>query len=240
MSRKDDVETLLTSAKEQYERICEGYDKALRDESLDFRVPVKNLVENLRSALDYMAHDIYESCCQTAQVTSGKPEPHNIYFPYGRTEADFKSAVGSSLPALSSLAPNAYDLVASIQPFRCSDTWLCNLCSILNEKKHDQLTPQIRSETVTHTVSSGFGSVTIPVNDPSVRIRSLPGAVKIFGVPAQFTDDGIQTAPSDSLKHQRTKWVAFLFKGSNINVLGLLNKAVPGITNLAKNLYKEI
>jgi len=240
MSRKEDVEMVLTVAKKQHEDICEAYNKALHDESLDLRVPVKNLMENLRSALDYMAHDIYELCCQTARVASGKPKPRNIYFPYGRTEANFKSGVGSSLPQLATLAPNVYDLITSIQPFRCGDNWLYDLCSILNEKKHDRLTPQIRSETETYTVSSGTGSVTIRVNDPSVHVRSLPGAVKIFGVPAQFTDQGIRTAPSDKLTHKRTKWVAFLFEDTNTNVLDLLNKAVPGISNLAKRLYKEI
>ena len=197
-------------------------------------------MENLRSALDYMAHDIYESCCQTTRLASGKPEPRNIYFPYGRSEADFRSGVGSSLPGLDTLAPNVYSLIALIQPFQRGDNWLYDLCSILNEKKHDRLTPQKRLETETYTVSSKTGSVTIRVNDPSGYVRSVPGAVKIFGVPAQFTDQGIRTAPSDKLTHKRTKWVAFLFEGTNVNVLGLLNKAVPGISDLAKKLYKEI
>ncbi|MEE8372155.1 MAG: hypothetical protein V3R87_00260 [Dehalococcoidia bacterium] len=240
MSRKDNVETLLAYAEGQYQDIRERYDEALHNESLDLSVPVKNLMENLRSALDYMAHDIYESCCHAAQVASGKPEPRNIYFPYGHTEADFASGVGSSLPELSSLAPTVYDLIASIQPYRGGDTWLCDLCSILNENKHDQLTPQVRSETETYTVSSDYGRVTIPVNNPSVRIRSLPGAVKLFGVPAQFTDEGIHTAPSDRLKHQRTKWIAFVFKDFNVDVLRLLGKAVPGITGLADDLYRVI
>ena len=117
MSRKDDIEVTLAAARDQYENICEAYDRALRDESLDLRVSVKNLMENLRSALDYMAHDIYESCCQTARLASGKPEPRNIYFPHGRSEADFRSGMGSSLPGLDTLASNVYSLIASIQPF---------------------------------------------------------------------------------------------------------------------------
>ena len=240
MSRKDDVEVILAAAKEQHEAVCEAYNKALRDKSLDLRVRVKNLMENLRSALDYIAHDIYESCCQTARLASGKPEPRDIYFPYGRSEADFRSGVGSSLPGLDTLAPNVYSMIASIQPFQYGDNWLYDLCSILNEKKHDRLTPQTRLETETYTVSSGTGRVTIRANDPLVHVRSLPGDVKIFGVPAQFTDRGIRTAPSGKLSHKRTKWVAFMFEGTTTNVLGLLNEAVPGISNLAKKLYEEI
>jgi hypothetical protein len=240
MSRKDDTETILAEARSQYENLRKAYDKALRDESLDLRVSVKNLMENLRSALDYMAHDVYESCCQAARLASGRPDPRNIYFPYGRSEADFRSGVGSSLPGLDTLAPDVYSLIASIQPYQDGDNWLYNLCSILNEKKHDRLTPQVRKETETYTVSSKSGSVTIRVNDPSGHVRSVPGAVKIFGVPAQFTDQGILTAPSDKLTHKRSKWVAFLFEGTNVNVLGLLDKAVPGISDFAEKLYDEI
>ena len=240
MTRKNDVEALLREAKVQYESVCESYEKALRDETLDLRTPVKNLMENLRSALDYMAHDVYELCCQSARVASGKDEPRNIYFPYGRTKNDFRSGVGRSLPGLDTLAPNVYDLISSIQPFQCGDDWLSDFCSILNEKKHDRLTAQIRSKTETYTVRSKGGSVSIQVNNPDARVTSMPGAVKIFGMPAQLTDMGIHTAPSNELKHERTKWVAFRFEGTNVNVLGLLNKAFPGIAHLAESLYQQV
>ena len=238
-TRADDVRALLTAAADQLQTIEAGYDKALRDESLDLRVPVKHLMEDLRSALDYMAHDIYDSCCRAQRAASGKPDPRTIYFPYGQRENDFRSGLGSSLPGLQSAAPRIYDLIRAIQPFCSGDTWLYDLCSILNQKKHDRLTAQTRTERETHTVEGPTGSVTIPVNNPSVRITSKPGAVRLFDVPAQFRSDRILTAPSDKLKHQRTKWVAFLFEGSSVNVLRLLRKAVPGICKLGEDLYQE-
>lgn len=240
MNRRSDTDAILTAATQQYESIRREYERALHDKSLDLRVPVKNLMENLRSALDYMARDIYEACCQAPRATSGRPDPRNVYFPYGRTEADFKSAAGSSLPGLSIHAPVVYNLLLSIQPFRCGDNWLYDLCSILNEKKHDRLKAQVRSESETHTVESQFGSVTIPVHSPNVEISSLPGAVKIFGIPAQLTHDGIRTAPSDQLKHKRTKWIAFTFVDTNVNVIGLLHKAVVGVKEFAEQIYRHI
>jgi hypothetical protein len=197
-------------------------------------------MENLRSALDYMAHDIYESCCQSARITSGQLDPKNIYFPYGKTEADFKSGVGNSLPGLAALAPDIYKIILSIQPFVCGDSWLYDLCIILNEKKHDHLKAQERLESETYTVESQHGSVTIPVNNPKIKVTSMPGAVKIFGVPAEFREDGIYTAPSNALKHKRTKWVAFTFEDTNVNVINLLDKATAAIRNLAEVLYKII
>ncbi len=240
MNRKSDVNTIITAAEEQYGNIRKGYDRALREQSLDLRVPVKNLMENLRSSLDYMAHDIYEICCQSTRLASGKPDPQNIYFPYGRTEADFKSGVSSSLPDLANNNPAVYDLIISIQPFRCNDSWLYDLCSILNEKKHDKLKAQVRSETEIYTVESEQGSVSVMANNPNTKVTSMPGAVKIFGVPAEFTSEGIKTAPSDKLTHKRTKWVAFTFEGTNVNVIAMLDKAVAGIRDFAYNLYTVI
>ena len=240
MNRKSDVGAILIAATQQYNTVRQDYERALRDKSLDLRVPVKNIMENLRSALDYMAHDIYESCCQSTRSFSGQPDPKNIYFPYGKTEADFKAGLGSSLPGLSTNAPDVYKILLSIQPFICGDTWLCDLCVILNEKKHDRLKAQERSESETYTVESQHGSVTIPVNNPNIKVTSLPGAMKIFGVPAEFREDGIHTAPSDTLKHKRTRWVAFTFEGTNVNVINLLDKATAGIKNLAEELYQRI
>jgi len=102
------------------------------------------------------------------------------------------------------------------------------------------LKAQERSESETYTVESQNGSVTIPVNNPNIKVTSLPGTVEIFGVPAEFRQDGIHTAPSDALKHKRTKWVAFTFEGTNVNVINLVDKATAGIKNLAEELYQKI
>ncbi len=240
MNRRTDTRTIVTAARKQYESIRKDYDRALREHTLDLRIPVKNLMENLRSALDYMAHDIYDICCKPVRIITGKPDPRNIYFPYGCTELDFKAGLGSSLPELDTNSPAVYDLVTSIQPFRCNDPWLCDLCSILNQNKHDKLTAQVRSETETYSVENEHGSVSIIVDNPNVRVTSMPGAVEVFGVPAQFTREGIRTAPSDKLTHRRDKWVAFTFEGSNVNVIGMLDKAVAGITDFADKLYSLI
>ena len=240
MSRRKDTGAIIGTAKEQYKSIRKDYDRALKEHSLDLRIPVKNLMENLRSALDYMAHDIYDTCCKPARTAAGRPDPLNIYFPYGRTDPDFRSGVGSHLPDLENQNPTVYDLVESIQPFRCNDPWLYDLCSILNENKHVKLTAQVRSETEKYSVESECGKVSILVNNPNVRVTSMPGAAKIFGVPAQFTPEGIKTAPSNRLTHKREKWVAFKFEGSNVNVIGMLNKAVSAISDFAERLYSLI
>lgn len=239
MKRYDDALALINESKEQYMRVKELYDKCLKDKSLDIRVKIKNLMENLHSILDYTAHDIYEDICKPHRQKPGKSDSFNIYFPYGRNENDFKSRIGKSLPDLEILSPSIYELIKNVQPFASNNSWLYDLCVINNENKHDKLTPQSREEIETYTVQGHHGSVSIMANNPNVRVTSQPGAVKIFGVPAQFTPEGIKTAPSN-LQHKRTIWVSFVFEGTNINVLNLLNNAVPGIETLITPIYKEL
>jgi len=240
MSRRTDTATIIAASKKQYEAIRSDYDRALQDHSLDLRIPVKNLMENLRSALDYMAHDVYDSCCKPFRAATSKSDPRNIYFPYGQTDKDFKSGLGSSLPDLQSQSPAVYQLIESLQPFRSNDSWLYDLCTILNENKHDKLTAQVRSEVETYSVKSDYGSVSSIVNNPNIQVTSMAGAVEIFGVPAQFTSEGIRTVKSDRLTHKREKWVSFTFEGANVNVIGMLDKAVVGITAFADRLYRLI
>ncbi len=239
MSRRNDVEAILKAVKDQHEDLKSKYDEALKNKSLDLRVQVKNMMENLRSALDYMAHDIYESFCKSIRLAAGKPDPCNIYFPYAKSEQDFNSRINSTLPGLQSQSSVVFNLLHSIQPFKCNNTWLYDLCSVLNKNKHERLVPQERKETETYSVKGDHGSVSINRRQ-GCSVTSKPGAVKIFGVPAQFMGDTISTDPHGGLTHEITRWISFTFEGTNINVLGLLNKSVEGINNFANNLYQYI
>jgi len=239
MNRYKDVLALIQETNKQYEEVIGLYDKALRDKSLDIRIKVKNLMENLRSILDYTARDIYESACRPHREKLNKPNPRNIYFPYGRYEEDFKSSITNSLPDLEVLCQPIYKIIKEVQPFVSSNPWICDLCTINNENKHDRLIPQTRDEVETYTVEGNQGSVSVIVNNPNVQVTSQPGAVRIFGVPAQFTPEGIKTAPSN-LKHKRTFWVSFVFEGTSINVLALLKIAVPKVEALVTSIYIEL
>jgi len=236
MKRYNDVFLLIQESKKQFDEVKKLYDKSLEDKSLDIRINVKNLMENLRSILDYTARDIYEDVCRNHRQKLGKTDPRNIYFPYGRKENDFKSGIGSNLPDINNLSPSIYSAIKSIQPFVSNNSWLCDLCEINNTNKHDKLTPQIRNEIETYTVKGPNVEVSIISNNPNVKVTSQPGAVKIDGVPTQFTHEGIKTEQSH-LQHRKDVWVSFVFEGTNINVLNLLNNTVPGIEALVISIY---
>ena len=77
MSRKTDIEALLNRADKTLLKINDEYEKALhaKEISADLRIDIKDFFGNLRSVLDYIAHDIVEKYCPTANPKK------NLYFP---------------------------------------------------------------------------------------------------------------------------------------------------------------
>ena len=242
--RKDNIIALLDHAANDltgsdFKNIEQKYNAALSEKKIptSLQIDVKNFMENLRSALDYMAHDIYEVIIKLERDKTGAKE---IYFPYGKTENDFKSGLGSSLPNLQSLNPNIFALIEAIQPHKCNDAWLYEFCRIVNEKKHNMLSPQTKTERQTMTASAGGVSVTTPINSPNFSIHQEQNIqVTLGGVPVRFSNQGIEPL-APGLERTITTWVSFQFADTNIQVLPLLKKALEKITTLSNEIYKEL
>ena len=96
--RRQDIEALLSSV---YNCVMPGRGRMLSGE-VD-RVSVKNSLENLRSALEYLAHEAFDYLCELDATIDRKNMEKKVYFPYGGTPGDFGSSVGRSLPMLKSL-----------------------------------------------------------------------------------------------------------------------------------------
>lgn len=239
--RKNHVLALLEHAKNDLIAIIEPKYKeslTLKNVPASLQIDIKNYMENLRSALDYLAHDIYEKIIKPNQPTTKKIE--NIHFPYGKTENDFKSRMESNLPGLQTLNPAVFKLIEELQPFKRKYDWLYQFCKIVNEKKHDKLTPQEKSETETMTASIQNGDVTIPINNPHLDIKQGEEAiVTIGGVPVRFDNKGIHPL-GPGLKRTITTWISFTFKDTDIPVLWLLERALEEINKLSDEIYKEL
>ena len=236
--RIKDVDAFIEHASTDLVKIEKQYTHALSQKEVprSLLIDIKNFMENLRSALDYIAHDIYEVLIKK----EGEKIIERVYFPYGKTESSFESNLDSNLPDLKILNPNIYTLIKSVQPHQCQDDWLYNFCCILNEKKHDTLSPQIKNERQTMTASTNELSVTMPINNPNFSVyQGADVQVMIGGIPVRFTNEGIiPLAPG--LECAVTTWVSFLFAETNIEVLPLLRKAQKEISELSEKVYLEL
>lgn len=110
MTRRQRIELLLKFVETvQHPAVKQEYESAVATRSVPPFLPIqiKNLCENLRSALDYLAHEIWDAYGAQA---GKKP---NVYFPIRRTPAEFSTVVAQLYPRLGSKNPDQSSSSAS-------------------------------------------------------------------------------------------------------------------------------
>jgi len=125
----------------------------------DLRVDLKNLLENHRSALEYVAHYMAEKCVPL-------PRPKDVQFPVAKptdNPATFTPKLNRWFPGLASSYPALVTYLIEIQPFN-ADQWLHRLSEMTNYNKHHSLSVW---EFAT------FESMVVRVDDYALRIGEL-------------------------------------------------------------------
>lgn len=241
--RRDQIDALIEHAKKDFGKIEGQYYKALEETTIpsSLQIDIKNYMENLRSVLDYIAHDIYEQEIAPHRTSTGKPEISKIYFPYGRTENDFRSGVGSSLPQLKNLSLDLYNTLEAIQPYKTGDNWLYDFCCILNEKKHDKLSPQKIEEKRGLEIDLGGGKIQMGPGS-SISGTGYIGT-KTGGIRLQddtISGDSPAHRTSGKVKQTIIRWISFKFADTGVEVLSLLKKALAGIEAVSMEIYQQM
>lgn len=227
--RKDDVDALITRSRKDFGTVEAAYQRCLHDHTIsaELRIDIKNLCGNLRSILDYIARDIRETHCGSANPSV------RFYFPIMPDSTQFQNQMNNWYPGLRAACPDLWNYLESIQSYRPSYTWLGKFNRLNNENKHESLVEQTRTETQRVNVSFSGGSVNW---DPSaVKFGS---GVFIGGVPMNPSTQMPVSSPSQ--KVERIIWVDFRFDGIDESALGLLRQSLDGISKIAADTYKWI
>ncbi|MDO9097175.1 MAG: hypothetical protein Q7U60_03535, partial [Candidatus Methanoperedens sp.] len=148
MSCFDDAKALVDHSKETFKRITEIYNQSLKEKEIKstLLIEIKNFMENLRSALDYTAHGVFDK-----YGSSYKGDP-KIYFPYASISEsmnDFrnKKRIEYCIPGIEKRRPDILTKIESYQHFSDKNNkWLPLFMDLNNENKHQKLTPQNRKE----------------------------------------------------------------------------------------------
>ena len=129
------------------------------DLSGELKVKFKNILENHRSSLEYVAHYLVDYC-------SPRPDINRVQFPVSNLKDDestFSTKLDKWFPGLGSKKPNIKKFLISVQHFN-GETWLRDLAELSNFNKH-------------HTLSSlevkNFESKLIYFYDVGVRLGNL-------------------------------------------------------------------
>lgn len=230
LSRKSQIGALLSRAKKQLEEITKEYNTSLTEQKISdlLKVDIKNYCENLRSVLDYLAHEIHDLYCSGSKNT-------RFYFPILPDIKQFNSRMFQWFPSLNINKPEVYDYLESIQPYHQNYKWLGYFNKINNENKHGSLVEQTKKETTRITAKSNIGGGSVTWDPNSVKFG--PG-VYINGVPVNPMTQ--MPAPSPTQIIIKTIWVDFIFEGINQSALILLNDSLNGILEIYKQLEKLI
>jgi len=230
MSRKTDIEALLKRADTTLQKISTEYDNSLHSKtvSADLRIDVKDYFSNLRSILDYIAHDIVDKYCPNANPKN------NLYFPIRSDLNAFDTEMTKSYPDLVVNNKAVYDILENLQPFKKDENkWLTFFNKLNNENKHERLVAQTRTETKNVTVTGqGGGSVSW---GPGV---TFGGGVSVMGVPI---DPNTQMPiPNNVVKTEIITWVDFQFEDINVSVLWLTKESLTKISKIYDDIKTEI
>jgi hypothetical protein len=221
-----DVAALLKRCESDLDSVKSEYENSLHAKSIsaDLKINIKNLSENLRSVLDYLAHEIRETYCPKASAKQ------RFYFPIAQDLSQFEGQMKKCYPGLKKGSPDLYSYLESIQPYHRKCAWLGQFNRLNNENKHDSLVEQTRTETERVTVRSAGGS----------RVSWTPQNVKfdagvyIGGVPVNPATQTPVPHPSQTV--ELTIWVDFRFQGIKVSALGLLTAVVKGVFDVAQHV----
>jgi len=225
MQRSASIEALIRKSRTSFVDLKRQYDASLHEKAVreDLKVDIKNIFENLRSCLDYIAQELFDAFC------IGAKKPDRLYFPIRRTAPEFAQVIARDYPALEATCKAAYDIVEAIQPYR--DPWLGEFNLLNNENKHQDLVEQTRTESRRVEVKGpGGGGVSW---GPGVRFGS---GVRVMGVPI---DPRTQLpVPNNQVTTNITIWVDFKFKEGGQSVLPFIEKSTARVEELYRALSK--
>ncbi len=226
----------MNHAQGDLQDIKRAYNKSLHEKKIEaaLLIQVKNLMENLRSVLDFGAHGIYEKYC------SGKKAHSKVCFPYATlsdNEFQFQKRVEKCIPGISMARPEAIIELKSFQHFSHPDNrWLPIFMELNNENKHQRLTPQVRKENKELKLTSGGASLSM-----------LGGGSLVVGNNSEFLfggtviPGGIYNVDNPPAMHGPGKveiitWVSFNFSSNNQPVLPFLEQSLGGVRKILTSL----
>jgi hypothetical protein len=217
-----------------------GFRSVPLEDNGSLRLRVKNLLENYRSALDYIARDIAAKCTR-------KPKG-KLYFPIARAgelEEDFKNRLASDYPNLDASAPNLFAYLVKIQHYH-EEPWLQEFGKHVNRLKHSELTTwdTVRCVGVgIHCEGIGFrvgelGLKGIEIGENTgIKIFPSPGRCYAIRGPDSITVSTTRLADADKeILVEKREWNTFGIPGAKVSLSHYLLELDMNIRRVCTNI----
>src|SRR5215207_3225339 len=121
VSRNSQINALLSRARADLAAIEHEYEASLHEQSIadDLKIDIKRFCGDLRSVLDYLAHEIRNRYCRPAKTGE------RFYFPILPDRPTFEAQMRRWFPDLDQAKPDLWTYLESIQPYNSGPhTWL--------------------------------------------------------------------------------------------------------------------
>ena len=230
----EDIMANIAVTDELMRVIEKEYMASLKQQQIDpkLAVRIKNYLENLRAPLDYVSKHICSSLL-------GQKRSHLTYFPIScANEVAFQKHMNKNMPGLESYDQTLYQVFCEFQPYQPTGCKaLPRLSKLVNENKHNRLSPQTRSEQRGLRVDFPGGSSIQMSPGSSISgsgsISSGGGIINLAGgsisgdSPARLAKNVQQTV---------ILWVSFHFSDTDEEVLGLLKNCREDVIHIVETL----
>lgn len=227
MRRSKSIEALVRKSRDTLSDLKRAYEASLHAKAISegLKVDIKNIFENLRSCLDYLAHEILEGCCPQSRP------PDRLYFPIRKSRQEFDQVIKKDFPNIEKTRKAVYDFLESLQPY--NDPWIGEFNQLNNENKHQDLVEQTRTESRHVTVSGpGGGSVSWGSG------VTFGHGVSVMGVPI---DPKTQLPISNtSVKTEIVTWVDFRFCENNKSAVQFVEDSINSVEKIYLELCKYL
>jgi hypothetical protein len=172
VSALEDIAAILDDAKEQISALQALHDEALDKEAARprFRARVKSVLEQERSALDYLAVEI----TKRHGTTNGL-----IYFPLAQSAHDFPMEMERKMPGVAAATPKVATAIEKRQPYQQGMEWLRDLNQLAREQKHNRLTLQLVRDTIWCRVTEDATGASVEWYGLTFRPGHNPGVTMI-------------------------------------------------------------
>lgn len=236
------------------------YKQSLSSKDIGTQLPIriKHFLDNLRSSLDFVAREIFVNFCSKERPA----KTIQVYFPILRssaTQQDFDAFMNGRFPSLRDVSTSLYGKLESYQSFKTRDNeWLAQFNELCQENKHEQLSPQTRTEDKSVRLSDEKGR-SVSWNEgvkfgPSGGITFGPGGKltigrggsvefgpsgpSVLGRRVDPVSQGRHLQPKD--KFENVVWVDFKFKSNGVSVMPFLRQCLTGVKKIIEEMEFEI
>ena len=234
------IATLLQHNHTLTERLLDQYINSsvssLRTDNL--RVNLKNILENYRSSLEYIAHYMAEHC-------DPKPALHRVQFPVANKKDDentFSAKLDKWFPKLSYSKPEVKKYIISIQHFK-GESWLQDLSNLTNFNKHRTLSSQLIREFKSVLIffdgvgvrlgNLGFNSIAIH-KDGAIKFKGLNGNEASILGPCRLAVNNLSTSTFDD-------GIRVSYELHNMYFIPPSPKSLPHLVwEISKNVYRTV